>query len=72
MLFLSKATRTERALALVEVVVDLLFRLLLSGVLGLDAMILLILLSWCRLCFVRGKRWEEACEDSELEKLSVV
>lgn len=70
MLFFSKAMRTERTLSLVEVVVALVFRLLLSGVLGLDAMDLLILLSWCKLCFVRGKRWEEACEDSELGALS--
>ena len=72
MLFFSKAMRTERTLSLDEVVVVFDFRLLLSGVLGFDAMVLLILLNWCKLCFVRGKRWEEASEESELEKLSKV
>ena len=50
-----------------EVVVCFDCRLLLSGVLGLDAM---VLLNWCKLYFVRGKRWEEACEESELGGLS--
>ena len=62
--------RTVRALSLVEVVVAFVFRLLLSGVLGFDAMDLLIRLNCCKFPFVRGKRWEEACEDSELGGLS--
>ena len=72
MLFFAKAMRTVRTLSLVEVVVVFVFRLLLSGVLGLDAMALLILLNWRKFRFVRGKRWEGACEDSELGGLSEI
>ena len=72
MLFAFRASRTERAFSLDEVVVSFVCRLLLSGVLGLDAMDLLILLNWCKFRFVRGKRWEEACEDSELGGLSEI
>ena len=66
MLFSSRALRTERTVELVEVVVVFVF---LSGVAAMD---LLILLSWCKFRLVRGKRWEEACEDSELGGLPEV
>ena len=69
MLFNSRALRIERTVWLVEVVVVFDFRLLLSGVAGMD---LFILLNWCRFRFVRGKRWEEACEDSEPGGLSEI
>lgn len=51
----------------VEVAVVSVVRLSESGV---DPMTLLLLLNWCKFRFVRGKRWEKACEDSELGELS--
>lgn len=70
MLFFSKALSTLRTVWLLEVVVVFVFWLLLSGVLRLDAMVLLILLSWCKFRFVRGKRWGKACENSKVGGLS--